>query len=157
MKPSSQIQPIRDTIVSLLEVIDASPFRINECICVGRREHAEIHLQEFGGDCVGFEAFVNHVHMSDILPNILRQLGTDRSLMEQVARTIVRVWADRIRILLDGRSALFFLGGQDDVVIRFHIERPGLAPWVDPSDRAFVAKEHLQVFRVTADRFEQVA
>jgi hypothetical protein len=157
MKTPNTNQRIKDTVLSLLALVDESPFELDRCICIGDRKQAELHMGEFGEDRVGFEAFVNHVHVSDIFATGAKRLGGDRELVEQLARTIIRVWADRIRPLLRGRSVLFYMGGREDVAIRFHVERPGVAPWVDLVGRAFLASEHLHVFRVTGDGLEELA
>lgn len=156
MKTPNTNQRIKETMLSLLALIDEPPFELDGSICVGDRQQAELHLSEFGEDRVGFEAFVNHVHVSDIFALGPKRLGRDRELGERLARTVIGVWADRVRPLLRGRSVLFYMGGRDDVAIRFHVERPGVAPWVDLSARAFVTSEHLHVFRVTGETFEEL-
>ncbi len=51
--------------------------------------------------------------------------------------------------ILGERQVLFYLGGQDTVALRFHIDRNDGKSWVDISDSNFLEQEQLKIFRIT--------
>jgi len=107
-------------------------------------------------DSIGAEAFANHYHLEDYVKGLRWQPGGQRRFLMTLAEALVKVWSERLVRLLGERSAIFYIGGSDTVFIRFHVERPGAAPWTS-HEPAFLKKERLRVYRTTAGVVERIA
>ncbi len=73
-------------------------------------------------DETGFEAFINHVHIEDYLPD---GTGEDDALMQ--ASDFVRQLADQLAASYPDREFHVIVGISDSCTVRFHAERPGQA------------------------------
>jgi hypothetical protein len=141
-------QTIR-SIVELSELFSAPFHKVGDAIVVGDLASIEHHQSSFPDDPTGFEAFVNHFHLEDIFFGLISPVGTEREILVHIGMSLITVWGDRMRDILGERQALFYLGGQDTVALRFHIERQDGKPWIDLSNSGFLEQEQLNVFRVS--------
>jgi len=116
---------------------------------VGDLASIEHHQSSFPGDPTGFEAFVNHIHLEDIFSGLISPIGEEREILLKIGKSIITVWGDRMAGILGERQVLFYLGGQDTVALRFHIDRNDGKSWVDISDSNFLEQEQLKIFRIT--------
>lgn len=105
------------------------------------------HAASFPGDPVGFEAFVNHIHLDDVLTSSAGK-PTRRDMLV-IGEHIIKVWSERLRGLLRGRNVLFYLGGPRGVTLRFHIARGKGTEWMNLDDRSFRSREKMTIFRLT--------
>jgi hypothetical protein len=118
----------------------------DECLVISREADVFRHALSFPGDPVGFEAFVNHVHLDDVLASAAGKLS--RKDLLRIGELVVQVWSDRLKGLLRGREVLFYLGGPKGVTLRFHVVREGAANWLDLHDKLFIQKEKMRIFRL---------
>jgi hypothetical protein len=119
-------------------------------------KEAERHCTEFPGDVTGLEAFVNHYHLSDFVSGLVLKPKSKRRQLKQLGQAVVTVWAERITHLLGERTALFYLGGREDISVRFHLERDGMPPWA-PLEPAFLRKERMAIFRASSTGLRRIA
>ena len=116
----------------------------------------ERHAAAFPGDPTGLEAFVNHIHLPDLVSG---PSSSDRQTLARLGKALVRVWGERLRPLLRGRTALFILSGRlaRDMTLRFHIERKDGRPWLDQLDDQFIRRERVNLYRVTESEVREVS
>lgn len=131
----------------LLATCALKPFALDECLCIGDAENAAVNRSAFEGDPIGFEAFVNHVHLGDLWDGETPK--ADIALLHEVARLVISSWAVSLLPLLDGRSVLFYAGGTSvvDFTLRFHVDRDPGASWLDLGDRAVLQQSGVRVWR----------
>ena len=138
-----------------LRLSSLTPFELDGCLCVGDQVNAAVNRWAFGPDLTGFEAFINHVHVDQLLkhqPDAMRVWGRNALL-----RLVVTCLGAATLPILRDRTLLFFGGGPniEDCTVRFHVERDG-APWVDIEDKAFLSRESLCVWRFSASGIETI-
>jgi hypothetical protein len=117
---------------------------------------AERFLNSYPGGPIGAEAFANHYHLEDFIKDLHLEPRARRRFLMTLAEALVKVWSERLVRLLGERSAIFYIGGRDTVLIRFHVERPGAAP-LTSHEPAFIKKERLRVYRTTGGVVERIA
>ena len=117
------------------------------CIVISDEAESRRHASSFPGDPVGFESFVNHVHLDDVLASAAGK--PTRKDMLKVGESIIKVWAERLRSVLRGRTVLFYLGGVQGVTLRFHVARARGTEWMNLDDKSFRSKEKMAIFRLT--------
>jgi hypothetical protein len=125
-------------------------FTADEGCIVIDREEAERHRGAFLDDPNGLEAFVNHVHVEDLLAGALRPTGRDRAALDAIGIALLRVWAERLHRSFPEQPAIFYLGGTDSVSLRFHLHRPDAAPWVALDDLTYLRNERVSVWLLDA-------
>jgi hypothetical protein len=69
-----------------------------------------------------------------------------REELMTVGRAILRVWSERIALLFGDRDVVFYLGGSESVVIRFHVRRSGVADWLNLADREFLNASKIEIY-----------
>jgi hypothetical protein len=75
-------------------------------------------------DPVGREAFVNHLHLT----------SADRAA---AARRVIAGWASEMRARWPGSTfRVYQVVEPDEVTVRFHLTRPGVADWCQQGDTA---------------------
>jgi len=154
MNNADTSQSAPEALVRLADLFAAPFHEIEGAIVLGNRGEALRHLEEFRGDPTGFEAFVNHVHLEDIVSGISFEPRTKRRRLLYVGEILINVWVDRFVALLRDRAALFYLGGSNDVTLRFHLEREQYPPWL-PCDSARSAR--MLIFRATAGKVVKIS
>jgi hypothetical protein len=93
-------------------------------------------------DPVGYESTMNKRYVTDLS----RIDENARDALMTIGRAVIRIWAERIALLLPGRNVVFYLGGLEDVVLRFHVRRPGICDWTDLADREFLKQSKLEAY-----------
>jgi hypothetical protein len=89
----------------------------NGCIFDAEQLPRAIGYQDL--DPVGQEAFVNHLHID----------GDDR---QHVAEQRINLWAAEMRSRWPGKTfRLYRQISESEIVIRFHVVRPGLPNWCE--------------------------
>jgi hypothetical protein len=141
-------------LTQLLQLCELKPLEIDDCICIGSYNNAVANREHFGTDLSGFEAFVNHVHLTDIL----NESTTGDSLLEvarRLAHVVMASWAASILPFLRGRTVFFYAGGMsmEDFFIRFHIDRGESDTWVNIHDAAFLSSSATAVWRFNHSGF----
>ncbi|HEV7672034.1 MAG TPA: hypothetical protein VGS22_26230 [Thermoanaerobaculia bacterium] len=148
-----------ETALRRLSGLFAMPlFELNGIILTGDLKEAQGHFSSGEpDDPIGLEAFANHYHLEDYV----RELGLDprkrRRELNRLADALVLVWTERLMGILGERTLLFYVGGEEDVIVRFHVERPGGRPWMALDDPAFIKKARMRVFRVSRSGLERIA
>jgi len=127
-----------------------------DALLLASAKEAERHHTEFPGDATGLEAFVNHYHLCDFVSGLSFDPRSKRRQLKQLGQAVVTVWSERIAHLLGERSALFYLGGRENIAVRFHVEREGVPPWA-PLDPTFLRKERMVVFRASSAGLQRIA
>ncbi|MEP7012500.1 MAG: hypothetical protein ABJC13_19440 [Acidobacteriota bacterium] len=147
-----------ETALRRLSELFAMPlFELNSTLLTGDLKEAERHFSDWDpNDPIGLEAFVNHYHLEDYI----RELGLDpkkeRRELNRLADALVLVWLERLTGILGERTLLFYVGGEQDVIVRFHVERPGSVPWMN-LDPAFIKKARMRIFRASRSGLERIA
>jgi hypothetical protein len=100
-------------------------------------------------DPIGVESLMNKYYVRDLTGYVFDQ--DDRENLMPVGRALVKVWAERIALRFPGRRVLFFLGGEEAVILRFHVRREGQHDWTDIEDRRFLRKARLEVYELGLD------
>jgi hypothetical protein len=132
----------------------AIPFhRERGVLLAGDLDRALRHWDEFPGDPTGLEAFVNHFHLDDLAGDSAAGPVKRKDLM-RLGESLVSVWASRLAPTEE--PVVFYLGGRDGVVLRFHLVRPGAKPWI-PADAHLLAKERLRVFELKDSTLRRVS
>ena len=155
MRLVNHVLIVRQTIQKLLEILNAPFHELGECIIVGEMNTARLHFDSFQGDLVGFEAFVNHFHLEGLYDDDATS-SQDRDLLIEIGRSIISIWNERLKPMLQGREALIYLGGTDSISIRLHLERDKTDNWVNLDDIDFLQQEGISVFRATGNEIIQV-
>ncbi len=93
-------------------------------------------------DLVGIESTMNKRYVADLS----RLDENARETLMTVGRAIMLVWSERIALRFPGRDVLFYLGGSESVILRFHVRRPHLTDWTDLSDREYLTASMLEVY-----------
>ena len=140
----------------LLALCALTPFELDECLCIGDAENAAVNRSAFEGDPIGFEAFVNHVHLGDLWDEHTPE--PELTLLHEVARLVISTWAVSLVPLLAGRSVLFYAGGTSvaDFTLRFHVDRHSAASWLDLGDVRFLEEENVKVWRFDVGGLREV-
>jgi hypothetical protein len=134
-------------LVGLSELFATPLAELDGCIVISGEAESRRHLSSFPGDPVGFESFVNHVHLDDVLTSAAGR--PTRREMILVGEHVIQVWSERLRGTLRGRSILFYLGGPRGVTLRFHVAREKGTEWMSLDDKAFRSREKMTIFRLT--------
>lgn len=108
-------------------------------------------------DITGIEATVNTFHIRHFTDGAITDKGPDRRSLMKLGRALIQVWSARLQGQLQQRTLLFYLGGRDEVLLRFHVERPEVPNWTDISDSQFFRRRRLEVYRATATSVERIA
>jgi len=98
-------------------------------------------------DPVGVESVLNKVHIADVIDagdGVLR-----RSALMVIGRSLIKVWAERISLHYPDRKVLFYLGGGDSVILRFHTRRVEHNDWLDLTDLSFIAQSRIEVYELS--------
>jgi hypothetical protein len=148
LKKRSERAPSQ-ALVEFAELFAAPIPESDGCIILSKEPNPLRHASSFPGDPVGFEAFVNHVHLNDIAASAAgRPIRRD---LIRIGENVIRAWSGRLREILRGREVLFYLGGLSGVTLRLHVVRKGHANWFDLEDKGFLKKEKVRIFRLTAE------
>lgn len=91
----------------------------------------------------------NHIHLEDEFPQRLK-----RRLLIAIGRQVIEVWNQRLRLLVGDTPVLFYLGGTDTVMLRFHQEHEGYIPWI--ADHEHLRRGRISLYRGTRDGVEAV-
>ena len=81
-------------------------------IILGDRKDATRTASSFQGDPTALEAFVNHVHLDDLLGGLPLSTDGAREALVALGRALAEVYAERARPFLGGRELIFYLGGE---------------------------------------------
>lgn len=140
----------------LLAICALKPFEVDGCLCIGDAENAGVNRWAFEGDPIGFEAFVNHVHLGDLWDGHAPE--PDIALLHEVGRLVIQSWAVSLLPLLAGRSVLFYAGGVAvvDFTLRFHVDRAPGASWLDFGNRAVLEEAGMRVWRFDAGGLREI-
>lgn len=133
----------------LLTMLALPVHEVSGALVIGDLNAIMRSLSEFSGDVIAFEAFVNHVHLEDVLNGILKPLGEERVILMRLGASMLNILADKLQPFLTDRNVLAYVGGADTVALRFHTESCEGRNWVDLSDVDFLIREQLWVFRIT--------
>lgn len=117
-------------------------------IILGDRKAATRTASSFQGDPTALEAFVNHVHLDDLLGGLPLSTDGAREALVALGRALVEVYTERARPFLGGRELIFYLGGRDTVSLRFHVFRGSEEAWARLDDADFLEQERCEVIRI---------
>jgi hypothetical protein len=107
-------------------------------------------------DLTGLESDVNSFRMHDLVGGVLEDKGHERRVLRRIGRALIHVWADRLRGQAPDRSFLFYLGGRDTLILRFHTERSSIPHWTDITDLQFLRRCRIEVHRSSLAGLERV-
>ncbi len=132
-------------------------FVLGDTVLSGDFKEANRHRASWDpDDPIGLEAFVNHYHLEDFVEEFSLEPRRKRRELNRLVDALVLVWAERMTGILGERAALFYVGGEEDVIVRFHVDRPGAVPWMSP-DSAFIKKARMRIFRTSRSGLERIA
>ncbi len=124
MKSLERVQKVAQLFAAKIVVLDG-------VVAIGDPAELRRHWKHFEGDKTGLEAFVNHFHLEELLRRIVRPPLKRRPEALRLGEQLIRVWAERIAGIAGAEvSLLYYLGGSEDVVLRFHSERANEHPWM---------------------------
>ena len=108
-----------EMLARLHDVCTIAPFVVDQAIGVGNRDNALRNRPGFAADLTGFEAFISHVHLSDVWEGLAVPRLVD---LRTAAEIVIGCWAVNLLPVLANRSVLFFAGGAsvEDFSVRFH-------------------------------------
>ena len=143
---------------SLIDLFSMPFFAVGDAVLTGDAAeaiHAERFLDSYPGNPIGAEAFANHYHLEDYVEGLRLEPRAQRRFLMTLAEALVKVWSERLVRLLGERSAIFYIGGKDTVLIRFHVERPGQR--LTALTPSYVKRARLRVYRTTGGVVERMA
>lgn len=144
------------TLKKVAEVFARPIHELDGALVLGDLDEARRHFHAFPGDLTALEAFVNHVHLEDVVVGLALNDRSKRRQIMALGEALVHVWAERLSPHLQARSALFYLGGPGDVTLRFHVERSEAPPWFPLHDGVAVRRQRLRIYRAVANRLERI-
>ena len=97
-------------------------------------------------DRTGREAFVNHVHVLDVLGRDVETIKAARAIPNdevwQIAMIVAQMWASRLRGAFPDSSFRVYATRDDEPIVRFHRCYSGESVWLDAAnygkDRVFL-------------------
>jgi hypothetical protein len=104
------------------------------------------------GDPVSIESTMNKCYVVDLVGHALD--NDAREELMAYGRAIIRVWSERIALRFPGREVVFYLGGSESVVLRFHVRRPGIKDWVDCANEERLSAARMEVYKVRDGRID---
>jgi len=147
--------------MNALEVANA----VLEAVCVEIAQNGDLLLLQseqaaIAGhvnnvDPVDVEATLNKRHLTDLVPGAVFENSYEKLMA--CGRAIIKIWSERIALHFPSHVVLFFLGGAEDVVLRFHVRRKGIADWTDLNDRDFLISNRLEIYELRGERLEKIA
>jgi hypothetical protein len=99
-----------------------------------------------GEDPIGTEATMNKRYVWDLMGGLIDVDARD-DLMT-FGRAIMRIWSERIALRFPDMPVLFYLGGSESVILRFHVRRSGLPDWIELSEGDFLTESKLEVYEL---------
>lgn len=150
MRSLDRVRRVAELFATRIVVLDG-------VIAIGDPAELRRHREHFEEDKTGLEAFVNHVHLEELLHRIIRPPFKRRPEALRLGEQLIRVWAERIAGIAGADvSLLFYLGGSEDVVLRFHTERMNVHPWIALNKKEARSLK-LRVFRALGGRVTRLA
>lgn len=122
---------------------------------LGELGEAKRHHREFAGDLVGLESFVNHFHLEDAVEGLPLDPRSKRRHLNTLGEALIRVWTERFTGALGDRKLLFYLGGPDDVTVRFHVERAEAPSWMS-LDPEYAHQQRMRVYRAANGKVKRI-
>lgn len=113
-----------------------------------RRSHRAGRRLELGDmDKTGTEAFENHVHLLDVLPQSRTRSKAQRTrIADLLGRTMAEAWFAKLQRDFPAHRFRVYYSRRDEPIVRFHRVYPGEPAWLDESDwRAEIASGGLVV------------
>lgn len=147
-----------DNIVQVAKLFATQFVLVEDSIVISEHEfYAHAHL--FKGDLDGLEAFINHIHLEDVvqMPRNAVNPQEQRHALLETGRLLIQVWHERIQFLYNGVVILFYLGGSDTVSVRFHKSRSIANAWINLSDQDFLNRESIEVYRSSEEGVELIS
>lgn len=138
----------RRALLDLADLFAAPISEIGDRLVITNETNPNRHYPSYIDDPIGFEAFVTHVHLEDILATDAGGKLKRRDLLA-IGRLLIQAWSDRLRPYLHDRSVRFYLGGQRGVILRFHVIREGSYDWIDLADQEFLKREKIVTFTLS--------
>jgi hypothetical protein len=108
-------------------------------------------------DRVGAEATLNKRYVVDLLDLTNVRCDEVREELTQCGMKLIEIWASRISLEFPSKVVVFYLGGSEDVILRFHVRRDGVRDWTDLNDRQFLLSSHLQVYELRSGKLRLIA
>jgi hypothetical protein len=97
-------------------------------------------------DAISVETTLNKRYIKDLVTPAVA--ADQHDALMRCGRVLVRAWAAQLTTRFPAATILFFLGGSEDVIVRFHVERPPSPNWADLSDTSFLHAARLEVYRL---------
>jgi hypothetical protein len=122
--------------------------KIGSALVLGDRQTLLSRRLAFEGDDVEFEIFENHFHLEDVTGGILQVTGKERETLARLGYAVMLVIYGKLKPFLHKNNVLFYIGGRDTVMLRFHTEVTD-RNWIDIEDWSLLERENVRVFRAT--------
>jgi hypothetical protein len=106
------------------------------------------------GDPVSIEATMNKRYLSELIGDAIS--ASSRADLMRYGRAIIQIWSERIALRFPDRVVVFYLGGSESVLVRFHARRLGVPDWADLADRAFLSASLIEVFELRNGNLNKV-
>lgn len=148
MTSTLTLTPVARAFIGISHLFAARFHEYEDAILIENPIRIQRHTRVFGPDHSGLEAFVNHVHLEDACASVLLPRSHGRRALMDIGRMLVITWGERMRPMLKDRQAIFYLGGEDSVTLRFHVDRADGMGWLDLNSNRLVKKERMELYRV---------
>ena len=105
-------------------------------------------------DAVDVEATMNKRYVAELVGDLIE--ADAREELMACGRSIIQIWAERIALRFPERNVIFYLGGSESVIVRFHTRRHGVDDWLDVTDRQFVLQSRLELYELRDRRVNRI-
>jgi hypothetical protein len=140
---------VQDVVRDLTEAFVNDIVDINGTLLLATKQILKGDPNRRHEDPISVESVVNKYYVTHLAGDVFDE--DDRDNLMPIGRALIKVWAERIAFRFPGRRVLFFLGGEESVIVRFHVRREGQHDWASLEDRKFLRKAHLEVYELDLD------
>lgn len=123
-------------------------------LLLSTRQVREWQVEAGTVDPVDVESSMNKRYVSELVGDFVA--GDARDELMVCGRAIIQVWAERIAVRFPERHVIFYLGGSDAVIVRFHVRRDGVHDWLDLDDRQFLLQSRIEVYELRDRCLQQI-
>jgi len=120
--------------------------QIGEAYLIGDQVESSLPFRS-DADLTRLEHSENHFHLADVFGIAPSKIEMFRDQLMSLGERLVKIWHDRIRATGTQAPVVFYLGGEEDVIIRFHLER-SVGPWLSSvQDHDFLVQSKVRMYR----------
>ncbi len=141
--------------MTLVETFSHPIIEVDEMLLLETEQARHTSSSALKSDRVSVEATLNKRYVADLVGHAFVD-DANRDELMICGRAIMHVWSECIALRFPGRVVVFYLGGRESVILRFHVRRPGVREWTDLSDREFLSQSLIEVFLLEDGKLERL-